>query len=216
VEALDIMSKVRKLVLGSLLLAMLVTVQRFVSVQTPVLRISFAYVPLMLGGMLLGPAWNTLLAVLGDILGMMLFPRGGTFFIGYTASAALTGLAYGLFLYRVRDRKKFFLRLAAGNFCVLLFVSVGLTSLWIAITLERAFFALLPARVVTAAIRLPVETGTMFALKIALEKPVEKYLVQDGSGGAAAENAAGDSPQRRFPEAPSGGTADSRSSAESL
>ncbi|MDR2516948.1 MAG: folate family ECF transporter S component [Spirochaetaceae bacterium] len=179
------MPKVKKLVLGSLLLALLIVVERLLSIQTPILRVSFAYVPLMLGGMLLGPGWSTLIAVLGDLLGMLLFPKA-SFFIGYTVSAALTGFVYGLFLHNTKTRKQFFARLVVSNLIVLLFVSAGLTSLWIVITLRRAFFVLLPVRLISAAIRFPVETGTMFALGVFLEKPVEKYLYEREAPRSAA------------------------------
>jgi ECF transporter S component (folate family) len=174
-----VLSKVQKLVLGSLFLAMLIVVERLISIQTPVLRISFAYVPIMLSGMLLGPAWSSLVALLGDLLGMLLFPKG-SFFIGYTVSAALTGFIYGLFLYNAKSRKQFLLRLIISNLIVLVFISVGLTSLWIVITVKRAFWALVPVRIVSAAIRFPLETGTMFALTAVLDKPVRKYLYNEG------------------------------------
>ncbi|MDR1909005.1 MAG: folate family ECF transporter S component [Spirochaetaceae bacterium] len=184
------MTKVKKLVLASLLLAMLIVVERLISIQTPILRVSFAYVPIMLSGMLLGPAWSTLVAVLGDLLGMLLFPKAA-FFIGYTLSAALTGLVYGLFLYNAGTRKQFLLRLIISNLAVLVFISLGLTSLWIAITLRRAFWALLPPRILSAAIRFPIETGSMFALKVFLEKPLRKYLYDDAAGGGPEDSRAG-------------------------
>ncbi|MDR3336315.1 MAG: folate family ECF transporter S component [Treponema sp.] len=171
------MEKVKKLVLGSLLLATLLVVERLISIQTPILRISFAYVPLILSGILLGPGWSTAIAVLGDLLGMLLFPKGA-YFAGYTISAALTGLVYGLFLYKTItiSNRKFVVRLIISNLMVLIFISTGLTSLWIAITVKKAFVALLPLRVFSAAIRFPVETGTMFLLKVFLARPVNKYL----------------------------------------
>jgi ECF transporter S component (folate family) len=183
------MTKVKKLVLASLLLAMLVVVERLVSIQTPLQRISFSYVPIMLSAMLLGPGWSTLVAVLGDLLGMLLFPKAA-FFIGYTLSAALTGLVYGLLLYNTRTTKQFLARLIISSLLVLVFIRVGLTSLWIAITLHRAFWALLPLRIVSAAIRFPIETGTMFALKLLLDRHFGKYLSDDGSADGAAEAAA--------------------------
>jgi ECF transporter S component (folate family) len=165
-------------VLGSLLLAMLVVLERLVSIQTPVLRVSLSYVPIILSAILLGPAWSTAVAVLGDLLGMLLFPKSA-FFIGYTLSAALTGLIYGLFLHRPGTPKQFLLRLIISNLMVLVFVSVGLTSLWIVITLRRAFFALLPFRLLSAAIKFPIETGTMFALKLFMDRNLGKYLYDD-------------------------------------
>ena len=52
----------------------------------------------MLSAIILGPKYSTVLAGLADLIGALLFPFG-SFFIGYTISALLTGLVYGLFLY---------------------------------------------------------------------------------------------------------------------
>jgi ECF transporter S component (folate family) len=170
-----LMPKVKKLVLASLLLAILIVVERLVSIQTPILRISFAYVPIILSGILLGPIWSTTIAVLGDLLGMLLFPKS-SFFIGFTISAALTGLIYGLLLYNTKSNKAFLIRLIISNFLVLLFIHVGLTSLWISITLQKAFWVFAPPRIISACILFPIEVSTMYLLKLFLEKPIHKYL----------------------------------------
>jgi ECF transporter S component (folate family) len=180
-----LMTKVKKLVLGSLLLAALIVVERLVSIQTPILRISVAYVPLILSGILLGWRWSTLIAVLGDLLGMLLFPKGA-YFPGYTLSAALTGLVYGLLLYKsiTKSNREFLIRLIVSNLIVLVFISIGLTSFWIVLTVKKAFVAILPMRLISAAIRFPVETGTMFLLKIFLAGPVNKFLYDAEDAGA--------------------------------
>jgi ECF transporter S component (folate family) len=170
-----LMPKVKKIVLGSLLLAILIVVERLVSIQTPILRISFAYVPIILSGILLGPIWSTTIAVLGDLLGMLLFPKS-SFFIGFTMSAALTGLIYGLLLYNTKSNKTFLIRLIISNFLVLLFIHVGLTSLWIAITLQKAFWVFAPPRIISAGILFPIEVSSMYVLKRLLERPISRYL----------------------------------------
>ena len=61
------MPRVKKVVLAGLLLAILVIFERFIPLQlTDFLRLSFAYVPLVLAGSLLGPAWGALIGVAGD------------------------------------------------------------------------------------------------------------------------------------------------------
>jgi ECF transporter S component (folate family) len=180
------MTKVKKLVLGSLLLAALIVVERLISIQTPLLRISFAYVPLMLCGMLLGPRWSTVIAVLGDLLGMLLFPKGA-YFPGYTLSAALTGFVYGLLLYKTisGSNRTFLVRLIVSNLIVFTLISIGLTSLWIVLTVKKAFVAILPARLISAAIRFPIEAGVMFLLKVFLAAPVNKYLYDGEEAGGS-------------------------------
>lgn len=172
------MPKVKKLVLASLLLAILIVVERLVSFQTPVLRISFAYVPIILSAILLGPLWSTLIAGVGDIIGALLFPKG-VFFPGFTLSALLTGLVYGLLLYNTKSNRAFLVRLLISNFLVLLSIHIGLTSLWVAITVGKAFLIIAPTRIISAAILFPIEVSTIYLLKRFLEKSINKYLLAD-------------------------------------
>ena len=170
------MSKVKKLVLASLLLAILIIVERLISVQTQFLRISFAYVPIMLCAILLGPAWSSGVAALGDLIGALLFPKGA-FFPGFTLSALLTGLIHGLLLYNTKNNRQFLVRLIISTFTVLVFIHIGLTSLWLVIMYKRAFIAFASARIVAAAILLPIEAGTIFLLKVFLDPAIKKFLI---------------------------------------
>ncbi|MDR2802661.1 MAG: folate family ECF transporter S component [Treponema sp.] len=169
------MSKVNKLVLASLLLAILIVVERLVSIQTQFLRISFAYVPIMLCAILLGPAWSAGIAALGDLIGALMFPKG-PFFPGFTLSALLTGLIHGLLLYNTKNNKQFLLRLVISAFTVLVFIHIGLTSFWLVIMYKRAFIAFASTRVIAAAALLPIEVGTMFLLKIFLDPVIKTYF----------------------------------------
>ncbi|GHV19751.1 folate ECF transporter [Spirochaetia bacterium] len=172
------MPKIKKIVLSALLLAILIVVERLVSVQTPILRISFAYVPIMLSAILLGPAYSAGIAAVGDIIGALLFPKGA-FFPGFTLSAFLTGLTYGLLLYNTKNNKAFFIRLIISCALVLIFVHIGLTSLWLVITVKKAFLAFASVRIISAAVLWPVQVGTIFVLKLFLDKPIQQFLIGD-------------------------------------
>jgi ECF transporter S component (folate family) len=168
------MSKIKKLVLASLLLAILIVVERLVSVQTQFLRISFAYVPIMLCAILLGPAWSAGVAALGDVIGALLFPKGA-FFPGFTLSALLTGLIHGLFLYNTKNNRQFLLRVILSTLTVLIFVHTGLTSLWLVIMYKKAFLAFASTRIISALILIPIEAGTIFFLKVFLDPAIKKF-----------------------------------------
>ena len=96
------MSKLKKVILSGILLALLIVLNRFVSIKTPLLVISFSFVPIMMAAIWLGPKYSTLIAALGDFIGAILFPFG-TYFPGFTVSAGLTGLIYGIFLYKKQE-----------------------------------------------------------------------------------------------------------------
>ena len=92
-------NNVRKLVEISLLIALEIILTRFCSINTAILRIGFGFLPIAIIGMMYGPVSAGLAYVIGDILGMMIFPSG-SFFPGFTLTAALTGAPYGVFLYK--------------------------------------------------------------------------------------------------------------------
>jgi ECF transporter S component (folate family) len=179
------MHKVKKVVLAGLLLAILIVFERFISVETQILRLSFAYVPVILIGTLLGPVWGALIGVAGDLLGMLLMPKA-SFFAGFTLNALLTGLVYGLFLYKAPSKgpmssKSYLVRLVISILIVHTFIHLGLTTLWLSIMYKRAFMVLLAGRLVANLIEIPIEIASMYAIKIFLDKPVKKYLLEDPS-----------------------------------
>lgn len=97
------MSKTKKIILSGLLLATLIILSRFLSIKTPILVISFSFIPIMISSILLGPKYSCIISALGDLIGALLFPFGA-YFVGFTIFQALVGLIYGLFLYNKRRR----------------------------------------------------------------------------------------------------------------
>jgi ECF transporter S component (folate family) len=172
------MPKVKKVVLAGLLLAILVVFQRYISLETQFLRLSFAYVPFILIGTLLGPVWGAIIGVAEDLLGMLLMPKAG-FFAGFTLNGLLTGALYGIFLYNRPDNRSYLIRLILGVVAVNLFINFGLTTLWLSIMYKQAYLALAASRMVAVFVQIPIQIGSMFAIKIFLDKPVKKYLFDD-------------------------------------
>ena len=101
------MSNLKKVIIAALMLAATIVLSRFLSVKTPIIVISFSYIPIMLCAILLGPWWTMLVAGLADLIGALLFPFGA-YFVGYTISATLSGLIYGIFLrYKKETHQRF-------------------------------------------------------------------------------------------------------------
>jgi ECF transporter S component (folate family) len=163
------------LALAGLLLAVLILFERFIAIDTQLLRVSFAYIPYMIAGWLLGPVWAGLIGVLGDLLGMLLMPKS-SFFAGFTLNALLTGGIYGLFLYHKPTGKLLGLRLVMSLLTVHLVVHLGLTTLWLSVMYKKAFLVIVTGRIVANVIELPVEFASMFFIMRFLEKPVHRYL----------------------------------------
>jgi len=173
------MRKNKKIILTAILLAMLIILSRFLSIKTPILKISFSFVPTMLCAIWLGPKWTILLNVLGDLIGATLFPTG-PYFVGYTISTAIAGFIYGILLYQKPDKtystKEFIIRLIVSTTLVAVIVNMGLNTLWSVITTGKAFFVLLSARIVKQLIMIPIHVVVILFLEKALRKPFDKYV----------------------------------------
>ena len=173
------MRKNKKIILVAILLAMLIILSRFLSIKTPIMKISFAFVPTMLCAVWLGPKWTVLLNVLGDLIGATLFPTG-PYFVGYTISTAVAGFIYGILLYKKRQEvynaKQFILRLIIATMLVAVIVNMGLNTLWTSITSGKAFWVLLSTRIVKQLIMVPIHVIVILFLEKVLRKPFDKYM----------------------------------------
>ncbi len=175
------MSKLKKIILSGILLALFIVLNRFISIKTPLLIISFAYVPIIMSAIWLGPKYSTLIAALGDFLAAILFPIG-TYFPGFTLSAALSGFIYGIFLYKKPgekvSNKKFLLKLVISNLIVLSVIEVFIVSLWLKIMYGKAYLVVISSRVLAQVIMLPIRIVTIFALEKLTRPIVNNYLYE--------------------------------------
>ena len=175
------MSKMKKLILSALLLTLSIVLSRFLSIKTPLLSISFNFVPIMLAGLWLGPKYTMIIAGISDLIGAILFPFG-EFFIGFTASSVLMGLIYGFLLYKKDgtelSNKSLMFRLIVSSVLVSLIVNLGLNTLWLVIMYDKAFFVIVGSRAIKEAIMVPVQVVTMFALVNAIRPIAKKYLFE--------------------------------------
>lgn len=173
------MSKTKKIIITALLLAMKIILSRFLSINTPILKISFAFVPTMLCAIWLGAKWSVLLCVLEDIIGATLFPTG-PYFVGYTISSGLAGLVYGLLLYKRKEdsftTKQFIFRVILSVLIVNIIINLGLNTLWSSITSGKAFKVIFVARVIKECIMTVINIVVILFIEKILEKPFNKYL----------------------------------------
>lgn len=173
------MSRNKKIILTAILLTMHIILSRFLSVKTPILKISFSFVPTMLSAIWLGPKWTILLNVLGDIIGATLFPTGA-YFVGYTISTGIAGLIYGLLLYKKEPdtftNKGFILRVIISVTLVAVIVNMGLNTLWTSITAGKAFSVLFATRFVKQVVMIPIYIIVILFIEKMLRKPFDKYI----------------------------------------
>ncbi|MDR1066122.1 MAG: folate family ECF transporter S component [Clostridiales bacterium] len=157
---------VKKITILSFLIALNVVLTRVLSFETTTIRISFAFLPIAIGGVMFGPVWGGAAAALADVIGMALLPKA-QFFPGFTISAFLTGAVYGLL---ARGNKATAARVFIASAIVCVVINFGLDTLWLSMLYDRGVLAMLPGRVVKNAVMLAVQPAliliTLKALKI--------------------------------------------------
>lgn len=155
------------LVSCALLIAIEIVLSRFLSLSTPIVRISFGFAPLALSGILFGPWYACAVGALSDFLGANLIPTG-PYWPGFTVITALTGLTYGLLLHNKSkeqwSRSTQVIRVAIAVLFVNVVFSLGLNTLNLMLLLDKGFWALLPGRLTKTVVMIPVEFITINAL----------------------------------------------------
>ncbi|MCL1828328.1 MAG: folate family ECF transporter S component [Oscillospiraceae bacterium] len=147
---------VRSVSRAAALAAAEVALSRFLSVNTFNMKIGFGFVPIVLCAVMLGPVWAAAVYALSDFLGAVLFPIG-PYFPGFTLTAALSGLAFGFFLYRREVR--IFPHVIGAVFTSCVVLGLGLNTLWIALLYEKAIWAIIPGRLLQCVILISAQTA---------------------------------------------------------
>lgn len=94
------------------------------------LQISFGYLPIAIACILYGPFPGAAVAGAVDILSSLLFPMNGAYFPGFTLTAVVAAIIYGLFLH---NKELSIWRVAAAVCIIAVFCNIGLNSLWLII-----------------------------------------------------------------------------------
>lgn len=142
-----------------LLAAMHIVLSRFLSINTPILKIGFAFVPVFLAAWAYGPVPAAAVGALGDFLGAILFPIG-PYFPGFTLSCGLTGLIFGLLLHKEQTLPRVLAAVALNQ----IGVSLLLNTFWLHILQGAPYTVLLCTRAWQSAILAAVELITITAL----------------------------------------------------
>ena len=143
---------VRTLVLMAVLTAMEVVLSRFLSFAVWNMKIGFAFIPVVVAAILLGPMKAAAVGALADFVGAILFPIGA-YFPGFTLTAGLMGLVFGLFLHEKQSFPRVLLAVGVNQ----LVLSLLLNTLWISILYDSVYGPLLVTRLAQCAILIPVQ-----------------------------------------------------------
>ncbi len=153
VDAVRELHDPRTLATAAVLSAVHLVLNQFTIPVSLLLEVGFDFLAVAAIGYLCGPWVAGLSGIVTDLLGYILRPNG-PYFPGWTLSAILVGVLYGLWLYR-RPIKLWRVVLCKLNM-VLLF-NFLLTPLWLHITYGQSFVVLSSLRLVKNVIKFPLD-----------------------------------------------------------
>ncbi len=163
------------LTLSAMLVAMSVALGNFTIVVTSSLKISFFFLPSRIIYYLFGPFVGAISGGVIDILNYIIKPAG-PFHPGFTIDAIVSGIIFGLILYKKPLKLSRILVATAVNMIV---VNLMLNTIWIATLTGKGILILLPARIIKNILLLPVEAGLLYLVIKAVESTgVFKLITQ--------------------------------------
>lgn len=133
---------VRQLVLVSFFISLYVVLSLFTIYITNELRLSFTFVPVAWSAAAFGPVAGILTGALGDILAYFV-KSAGAYHPGFTISGVISGIIYGLFMYK---KPMTLLRVIITSLVYVIVVEVLLNTLWLSQLYGTPYFILMGGR----------------------------------------------------------------------
>jgi len=160
------LSRLVCLVLIGMFAAVSIIVGRFLTIMpVPTIKISFTFLPNEFIYYLFGPTVGAVFGGILDILNLIVTPTGPYFF-GFTLSGILTGVLFGLILYKRPASLK---RIFIATLLRVVIIDLLMNTYWLTAMYGYNFIALLPMRALKNFIMLPIESILLFALIKGLE-----------------------------------------------
>lgn len=150
-------TKTSPLVMMGLFISLEIVLSRFVSISAWNIKIGFAFIPLVIAAIKLGPIKAGIVGALADFLGAILFPIG-PYFPGFTLTSFLNGVTFGVCLHKMHTSfSRILIAVAIKQFIF----SLILNTLWISILYGTPYKALFITRIIQCIIIAPVEVITI-------------------------------------------------------
>lgn len=154
------MKKTSTIVYMALFISLNIIFARFLSIQTPIIRIGFGFLPTALCAIMFGPLIGGITGAVADILGMVIFPKGA-YFPGFTLSAFIGGVIYGVILHK---KKISLLRSALAVALIIVFVDTIMNTIWLSMITGKAALGLLIPRFIKNLIMFPIQSGLVYVM----------------------------------------------------
>ena len=136
------------------------------------IRIGFSGLPNQVIDYLFGPWIGAIFAATMDIVKW--FASGdGNFFPGFTLTAVVGAIIYGFFTFNKPIKIS---NIVISQILVKLICNIFMNTLWLKILYNQAVFALLPGRIISNTVMLPIDCFIMYALLKAVSKVIKPHF----------------------------------------
>lgn len=153
-DSLRALSRTRTITTVGLLLAIQMVLASYGVIElSDSMKVSLAHLALAPTAILFGPVAAGLQGGLSDLLGFLLKPTG-PYFPGFTLSAALLGVVYGMLLYKTKQTTW---QIIAARLLVCFVINIGLNTLFLTMLYGPSRLATLPLRIVKNLMQLPID-----------------------------------------------------------
>ena len=133
----------------ALLTAMQIILARYLAIPvSESMRFTTSFIPVVIAARRFGIVGGMAVYGIGDFLGAIIFPAGGAYFPGFTVTAVVAGLIYGLFL----KKKCNVLRIVLSVIISQLVCTLGMNSYWLSTLMGSDFSAIFISRIPQAVI----------------------------------------------------------------
>ena len=149
---------IKKIAYLSVLVALEIVFSRFLSISAWNIKIGFTFLPTVITGLLFGPVEAGIVAALSDFIGAILFPTGA-YFPGFTITALLSGLCFGLCLKNNQSIPRIILAVVLNEI-----LSLFLNTLWISVLYGSPYVPTMVTRLAQVAVTAPVQFIVIFLI----------------------------------------------------
>ncbi len=136
------------------------------------IRVGFSFLPNVIIDFLYGPVVGGIFGGVMDIVKYLMNPTG-PFFPGFTISAIIGAVIYGVILYRQNIT---ILRVFTAQLIVKAVVNIFLNTIWLVLLYENGFYAILPGRIISNAVMLPIDTILTYAVLTFIQKNIRHLM----------------------------------------
>ncbi|NLJ90283.1 MAG: folate family ECF transporter S component [Clostridiales bacterium] len=164
-ESAKELKNTRCITLTAMLAAMSVVLSHFTIVVTESLKISFFFLPSRIAYYLFGPFVGSIFGATIDVLNFFIKPTG-PFHPGFTINAALSGLIFGLILYKKPLKLS---RVFVASMINMIIVNLILNTFWIYTIIGKGIIASIPLRIIKNIALLPFEATLLYLVIKSLE-----------------------------------------------